>query len=162
MGVVRASRGFPSSCFSLRVVRGGCRFTGGSPQPLSLALVLCSRLHPGAEQKLRAVRLLRALWNHSAAGTRGARPRCALPRSGGNRASAQRCLWGLGFPPPEPSASARTSCSSLRSHWNFLQASSEERERLVPGEAARLWVPTFGPPSWVSFDGGTNHRGGYS
>lgn len=55
-----------------------------------------------------------------------------------------------------------TARSSLRSHWNFLQAGSLERERLVPGEAARLWVPTFGPPPRVSSDGGTNHRVGYS
>ena len=43
---------------------------GGGHGPLTLALLLSSRLHPGVEQELRAVRLLWALRHHRAAGKR--------------------------------------------------------------------------------------------
>lgn len=131
---------------------GGVSSPGLAHSPLTPALLLSSRLRPGVEQELRAVRLLRALWDHSAAGTQGARS--GLPCGGGSRASAKRRFWGFSFTPPlEPSASAWTFSSLLRNHWIFLRASSGGLERRVPRGSATRWVPTFLPPSRVSFDG---------
>lgn len=151
----------PGSCFFLGVGIGAAAARGSGEvardpvaslrpalahSPMSLALLLSSWLHPGVEQELRAVRLLRALRDHSPTGTRDAPSRSLSSLLCLEQSFCKKAFLGIQLHSPlEPSA--WTSSSFLRNHWIFLKASSGERERMVPREGAKLWVTTVLPPS---------------